>query len=386
MSNAANKIGAALKLIAINAFVLWVLLNMVGYGVAKHHFSVLKHRYEKGVIAERVFLDKVFRASVTSIRPLPQYVGVYDTLTYYWNAPGSYNLAVFDADYTVHHNVHGLRVHRNKLPKTKKPAVAVLGDSHAYGIGVEDEETYAGRLVENGFPLSLVACSSFGTAREVLKTTALCRAGIIDTPEVLVVHYCPNDLPENLSFVRNDFTLKKKSAASYHKNFTRDIYDVTFAEVYDKLPVYMSLPLMARGISNKITALFSRSTFTYFTHPQPYSTSPAAQSVTPEDAFTEVMAYMLRDSLFHNVQQLIVLNAMSPAYHSRSEIKSEESLLSSSVAVLQQRFPAVSMSTLFIPEDMQAQLYFTMDDHTNVEGHAWYAEALKQRIQNHTKQ
>ncbi len=387
MSKAVRKILSGLKLVTINVVVLWVLLNIVGYGVAKHHFSVLKNRYETGVVANNIFLEKVFRTNLASIRPLPQYVGTYDTLTYYWNTPGTFNLAVFDTDYTVRHNIHGLRVQKNASSNARMPNVAILGDSHAYGIGVNNETTYASMLAEQGFPVSLVACSSFGTAREVMKTKALCEAGIIDTPEVVVVHYCSNDLSENEAFVANNFTLKKKSEASFHENFLRDRYEITFSEVYDKLPVYMSLPLFFRGMSNKVAYLFSQSRFTYFTHPSSIeSLEREVVEHTIDNVFSDVMAYMLEDSLFSDVKQLVILNAMSPAHHSKAEIQQEESMLTASASDLQKRFPNVNVSTLFIPEAEQSECYFIMDDHTNVEGHAWYAEALKQRIQNHTKQ
>lgn len=375
-----QKIIAVAKLVAINLIVLWVLLNITGYLVAKHHFSVLQNRYEKGALEQSIVLEKVFRVNLAGTRPLPQYVGVYDTLTYYWNAQGSYDLAVFDANYTARHNAYGLRVQHNKTPQSTRSAIAILGDSHAYGIGVEDEETYAHHLGSKGHPVALVACSSFGTAREFLKTQALCRAGIIDTPEVLVVHYCPNDLDENMAFVNNNNALKIKSEASFRENYVQDVYTVTFAEVYDKLPVYMSFPLLVRGISNKLNAAFSRRSLTYFTHPNADDSNTSTIDNQPETAFKNVVQHFLTDSVFEHVRQVIVLNAMSPVYHTRAEIESEETMLSASAAHLQEAFPKVTFTTLYFPEEKQEQWYFNMDDHTNAAGHLWYADTLSSLV------
>jgi len=77
--------------------------------------------------------------------------------------------------------------------------VVVLGDSHALGWGVQQEEKLSSRLARDPrFAVRDLAMSSYGTARELL---ALKRhepdAGVV------VLQYCDNDRAENAEFLSN---------------------------------------------------------------------------------------------------------------------------------------------------------------------------------------
>jgi hypothetical protein len=265
-----------------------------------------------------------------------------------------------------------------------EPAIAILGDSHAYGIGVENEETYAGILANTGFPVSLIGCSSFGTAREFLKTTQLLEKGLLDTPKVLVIHYCPNDLDENKSFIKNNFSLNVKSKESFENDFIRHHYQASFTEVYEKLPVFMSVPLFFRGMSNKISGMGKQETLTYFKHPEMSHTSAEKTPHTTGNPFQDVLTFFLQKPIFAQVQQVIVFNAMSPHYHTHNETEQVETMLESALAELQNAFPQLDFQTVFLPEDRLAEMYFQIDDHTNAMGHAWYADQLNSLI-SHSK-
>ena len=80
----------------------------------------------------------------------------------------------------------------------KKPAgtgIAVIGDSHAMGWGVQDEETFAAELQKLSHrPVYNLAVSSYGTVREVLR---LEKSGLLDKVDTIVIQYCNNDLAEN---------------------------------------------------------------------------------------------------------------------------------------------------------------------------------------------
>jgi len=80
----------------------------------------------------------------------------------------------------------------------QKPAgtgIAVIGDSHAMGWGVQDEETFAALLQKMaGRPVYNLAVSSYGTVREVLR---LEKSGLLDKVDTIIIQYCDNDLAEN---------------------------------------------------------------------------------------------------------------------------------------------------------------------------------------------
>jgi len=79
-----------------------------------------------------------------------------------------------------------------------KPAgtgIAVLGDSHAMGWGVQDEETFSAELQRlSRRPVYNLAVSSYGTVREVHR---LEKSGLLDKIDTVVIQYCENDIEEN---------------------------------------------------------------------------------------------------------------------------------------------------------------------------------------------
>jgi len=83
-----------------------------------------------------------------------------------------------------------------------KPAgkgIAVLGDSHAMGWGVGDEETFSAELQRlSGRPVYNLAVSSYGTVRELMWME---KSGLLDTVDAIIIQYCDNDLEENVGFV-----------------------------------------------------------------------------------------------------------------------------------------------------------------------------------------
>jgi hypothetical protein len=87
---------------------------------------------------------------------------------------------------------------RETGPKPAGTGIAVLGDSHAMGWGVNDEETYAARL--QGMlkrPVYNLGVASYGTARELIR---LERSGLLDKVDTVILQYCSNDYRENLEF------------------------------------------------------------------------------------------------------------------------------------------------------------------------------------------
>lgn len=73
--------------------------------------------------------------------------------------------------------------------------IAVIGDSHAMGWGVQDEETFSAELQKiSRRPVYNLAVSSYGTVRELRR---LERSGLMDRVDTVILQYCDNDLEEN---------------------------------------------------------------------------------------------------------------------------------------------------------------------------------------------
>jgi hypothetical protein len=183
------------------------------------------------VLLEGVFLLMLHVPSITAISPRParQLVqqiyrhfnraliqfdpacAVYDKEVTYTLKPGTCTFGNLEFNNTYHINKLGLRDADTSL---EAPEIVVLGDSHAMGWGVEQDETLAAVLKQkSGLKVLNAAISSYGTAREM---TVLNR---IDTSRlrVLIVQYADNDLPENRTFRDHDGHLPITPQADYQK-------------------------------------------------------------------------------------------------------------------------------------------------------------------------
>jgi len=87
---------------------------------------------------------------------------------------------------------------RNTGIKPRGTGIAVIGDSHAMGWGVNDEETFSARLQKlSGRPVYNLGVASYGTARELIR---LEKSGVLGKVDTIVIQYCNNDYNENIKF------------------------------------------------------------------------------------------------------------------------------------------------------------------------------------------
>lgn len=87
---------------------------------------------------------------------------------------------------------------RDTGPKPEGTGIAVIGDSHAMGWGVNDRETFSSHLQAlSGRPVYNLGVASYGTARELIR---LEKSGVLDKIDTIIIQYCNNDQSENLQF------------------------------------------------------------------------------------------------------------------------------------------------------------------------------------------
>lgn len=87
---------------------------------------------------------------------------------------------------------------RNTGVKPPGTGIAVIGDSHAMGWGVNDQETFSAHLQKlSGRPVYNLGVASYGTERELIR---LENSGILEKVDTVIIQYCNNDYGENLKF------------------------------------------------------------------------------------------------------------------------------------------------------------------------------------------
>jgi hypothetical protein len=128
---------------------------------------------------------------------------------------------------------------RNTGPKPAGTGIAVIGDSHAMGWGVNDQETFSARLQTlSGRPVYNLGVASYGTARELIR---LEKSGVLDKVDTVIIQYCNNDLNENLKF---DTASKQ------------DLNDKVFGDAPKNLPQPSPLMRIAKGYGLALAAPF----------------------------------------------------------------------------------------------------------------------------------
>lgn len=130
---------------------------------------------------------------------------------------------------------------RDTGPKPAGVGIAVIGDSHAMGWGVNDGETFAAQLqILSGRPVYNLGVASYGTARELIR---LRESGLLDRVDTVILQYCNNDLGENLRFdsvsrqALHDKVFGPRPAAAASNSFERliDGYGLALAAPFRSL-------------------------------------------------------------------------------------------------------------------------------------------------------
>ncbi|MGA6826479.1 SGNH/GDSL hydrolase family protein [Nitrospira sp. NS4] len=129
----------------------------------------------------------------------------FDEVLFYKPRPGKCVFDNIEYSTVLTFDTHGFR--QTSFPEWRgddsptRGRIVVLGDSQAMGWGVQDEETFGSILAkEYGFEVFNLAVASYGTARELLR---LRKEFDLRKGDVVVIQYHPNDLRENLAFLKS---------------------------------------------------------------------------------------------------------------------------------------------------------------------------------------
>jgi hypothetical protein len=232
------------------------------------------------------------------------------------------------------------------------PEVIVLGDSHAMGWGVGQEEAFPQLLArKSGRRVLNAAVSSYGTARELLLLDRLDTSRL----RVLVVQYADNDLPENRTFRENHGHLPIMSEAQY-QNIVRH---------------YRSQRSYYPG--KYVFRLFLK----VFRLEEPEPDQLRMDPVTPSeeaDLFVNVLAHASRAPL--DGVQLVVLEVNEQIRPSRPFIAALDAVRRRDAnPPFIRELIALDIAPLLTPDD-----FYRLDDHMNARGHEKVAAALARAI------
>jgi lysophospholipase L1-like esterase len=355
------------RIVLVNVILLALLLHVAGLSISYYHYVQARERYlghGKGRVA--IPFQKIFLRWNPSIRPIPQqFTTCDDEVTHYWNSPGRYRMRIFERDYAIDTDADGIRVGNRKRTEAGRP-VLVLGDSHSWGLGVDDGETYTAilnRMSADDF--TSVSCASFGTARAFLKARQLIRQDNIERPRALVIQYCFNDRPENEGFVESGFQYR----AGIFRRPRR--FRISWQEAY----AYLHPVLRPWDWPGELTR--------YLLEPVTAEIPLSTQSAQPSrsDAFTQVCAHFLGQPEFSDVEKVILILASPPKHRSRSAYEADERLLGRGAAYLRE---VCGLDAEFISQGDHGRVegeYFEMEDHLNPLGHARFADRIRRSLE-----
>lgn len=159
------------------------------FGIVRMALWLAIPAYLLFIAMQTTFLQGVYIATIRDM-----YFGCMqsvDTKYLYRMASGSCRLKNLEYDVTMTHDQAGFR-NRAGLPAAAP--IVVLGDSHAYGHGVNDDQTFAALLGSQlGEPVRNLALPATATRRELETYVAQAPAA-----NLIVLQYCDNDFDENL--------------------------------------------------------------------------------------------------------------------------------------------------------------------------------------------
>lgn len=156
--------------------------------------------------------------------------------------PGECRQKNLEHDVVYTHDGNGFR---NSGP-VRAYDVAVLGDSHAHGVGVRDDETFSA-LLDSRYRLRAVnlAIGSYATMREI---EVFRRYGM--AARYVVIQYCSNDVAENAASLRLDKAAFRAEAEANWRHFI-SVYDRGKAMGYKKPLVDLASMLRDHAYTSK---------------------------------------------------------------------------------------------------------------------------------------
>jgi lysophospholipase L1-like esterase len=297
----------------------------------------------------RRLIQQVYRHFNRSLIQFDPRCAQYDPGLAYTLKPGTCTFENIEFTDTYRINSAGVRDEGAAL---EAPEVIVLGDSHAMGWGVEQEEALPQVLArKSGRRVLNAAVSSYGTVRETLLLDRLDASGL----RLLIVQYADNDLPENRTFRQDGNHLPIMSEAQY-QNIVR--------HYTTQRPYYPG-----KYVHRLFLKVFR------FEEPEPDQLRMDPATPTEEaELFVNALTHAGRTRL--DAVQLIVFEVNEQIRPSRPFIAALDAVRRRDAnPAFIRRLIALDVAPLLTPED-----FYKLDDHMNARGHEKIAGALAEVV------
>jgi hypothetical protein len=243
----------------------------------------------------------------------------------------------------------------------------VIGDSHAMGWGVEQNQTFA-QIVEarSGLTTLNAAVSSYGTAREVMSLQRL------DTSRLrfLVIQYADNDFGENAAFYEANNHLETMSFAKYAE----------LSRAQEKLSRYYFAATLKRIITSRIEVIQQQIGKVSGSPSHRLGIRSEAQPVKNASAESRLNgAELFLNVLNHSAVNLKGVNIIvfDISNYGRSGHRFFN-LLQASLRSETHDPSSLAIQVIDTARLLGPQHYYRLDGHLNVEGHRVVAEAILQ--------
>lgn len=301
-------------------------------------------------------LSGYYEAADRPIIQLMPECSIYHEELGYTLKPGTCRFRAREFDTTIEVNSAGLRDDEQSL---ESPEIVVIGDSFAMGWGVEGSEAFASLLESQCRKRVLnAAISSYGTARQV----EMLRRFDLSAVGRLVVQYSDNDHGENRQFAENGDRVVPMSAQEYER-----LRDALRAERR-----YYPGKHLTGFVANIGQRLRSRagSLGTADRH----ASSSADVGATEVDAFLHVLSKAPPLPTGARVS-ILEINGSSG---NDGEFAQE---LVRAIESGRHQIPWGSLQVLDVAADLTEEVFFRLDEHLSVEGHATIARLLAEALQ-----
>lgn len=340
---------------AIRTGLLLIVFNaVVASAILEGFFLLMLHAPRVAAAAPRPvrrLVQQVYRHFNRALIQFDPNCTRYDPELAYTLKPGAcmFQNLEFRNEYRINHA--GLRDDEADLDA---PEIIVLGDSHAMGWGVEQDESLVRVLARrSGRKVLNAAISSYGTVREMRMLDRLDTSRL----QVLVVQYTDNDLMENRTFRQQGNHLPIMGEAQY-QNIVRH-----YAAQRSYYP------------GKYFYRLFMKVLRLEEPDPDQISMKPAAP-VDEAELFVNSLRHAARTPLEH--VQLIVFEVNEQIRPPRPFIAAlDEVRRRPENPAFIRSLIALDVASLLTPKD-----FYTLDDHMNAHGHEVVASALFEIIRN----
>jgi hypothetical protein len=278
----------------------------------------------------------------------------YDSDVTYTLKPGVCTFGNIEFSNTYRVNQKGLRDEEAALTA---PEVIVLGDSHAMGWGVEQQDTLA-RVVERetGLKTLNAAVSSYGTVREMLML------GRLDVSRLrfLIIQHADNDLPENRTFQTEGNALPITDEGHYREIVAHYASQQSYYPGKYVFRLFMKVARLEKPEPDQLKMEVIPPT----EEAELFLNAMEHAGQTPREMLSKV--------------QIIVLEISQDPAHPRAFVPA--------LAEVSRRDGYLPFVQLLLTLDTTAVLkpehFYVLDDHMNAEGHRVVGEALAQLIKS----